>query len=45
MKVSLAAGVGSVGHHVGYEFKPVASLEEFEQKQIRDLYIREMILI
>ena len=43
MKVSLAAGVGSVGHHVGYEFKPVASLEEFEQKQIRDLYIREMI--
>ena len=42
-KQALAAGYGSVGHHVGYQFKPVASLEEFEQNQIRDLYIREMI--
>ena len=25
------------------EKKPIASLEQFEQQQIRDLYIREMI--
>jgi nicotinamide mononucleotide adenylyltransferase/predicted nucleotidyltransferase len=33
----------SVNHHMGYNFKPIASLEEFEQNQIRDMYIREMI--
>ena len=33
----------SVNHHLGYGNKPIASLEEFEQQQIRDLYIREMI--
>lgn len=27
----------------GYENKPVVSLEQFEQQQVRDLYIREMI--
>jgi len=34
---------GSVGAFLGYREKPIASLEEFEQNQIRDLYIREMI--
>ena len=33
----------SVNVHLGYENKPIASLEEFEQNQIRDLYVREMI--
>jgi predicted nucleotidyltransferase len=33
----------SVNHTLGYENKPVASMEEFEQKQLRDLYIREVI--
>ena len=33
----------SVNHHLGYENKPIANLEEFEQKQIRDMYIREML--
>jgi len=27
----------------GYENKPIASLEQFEAQQVRDLYIREMI--
>ena len=34
---------GSVGAFLGYREKPIASLEQFEQQQIRDLYIREMI--
>jgi len=34
---------GSVGAYLGYREKPIASLEEFEQNQIRDLYVREMI--
>jgi len=29
--------------YAGYENKPIASLEQFEQQQVRDLYIREMI--
>ena len=28
---------------MGIREKPIASLEQFEQQQIRDLYIREMI--
>tara|TARA_B100000959_G_C14784299_1_gene542860 strand:- start:52 stop:888 length:837 start_codon:yes stop_codon:yes gene_type:complete len=40
MRVKLAA---STGHHQGYEYKPIASMENFEQKQIRDLYIREVL--
>jgi len=39
----LAASTGSVGAFLGYREKPIASMEEFEQNQIRDLYIREMI--
>ena len=39
----LAASTGSVGAFLGYREKPIASLEQFEQQQIRDLYIREMI--
>jgi len=34
---------GSVGAFLGYREKPIASMEEFEQQQIRDLYVREMI--
>ena len=30
-------------HYFGYQYKPVASLEDFEKKQLRDLYIREVI--
>ena len=30
-------------HYLGYQYKPVASLEAFEKKQLRDLYIREVI--
>ena len=41
--MQLAAAYGSVGHTAGYGYKPIASLEEFEQNQIRDLYVREMI--
>ena len=37
----LAASYGSLAHVSGA--KPIASLEGFEQKQIRDLYIREMV--
>ena len=43
MKVKLAANYGSVNHSVGYREKPIASLEQFEQQQIRDLYIRDDI--
>jgi hypothetical protein len=28
---------------MGYQYKPIASMEEFEQNQIRDLYVREVI--
>jgi len=41
--MKLAASTGSVGAFLGYREKPIASLEQFEQQQIRDLYIREMI--
>ena len=34
---------GSVGAYLGYREKPIASMEQFEQQQIRDLYVREMI--
>ena len=30
-------------HYLGYKNKPIASLESFEKKQLRDLYIREVI--
>ena len=30
-------------HYFGYQYKPVASLEDFDKKQLRDLYIREVI--
>ena len=43
IKTKLAASTGSVGAFLGYREKPIASMEEFEQNQIRDLYIREMI--
>ena len=33
----------SRNHYFGYQYKPVASLEDFEKKQLRDLYIREVI--
>jgi len=33
----------NTNNHFGYSFKPVASLEGFEKKQLRDLYIREVI--
>ena len=39
-KQALAA---NTNNHFGYSFKPVASLEGFEKKQLRDLYIREVI--
>jgi len=39
--MKLAASYGGLAHVSGA--KPVVSLEEFEQNQIRDLYIREMI--
>src|SRR5210317_2151317 len=38
----LAASFGGMSA-VGTGARPIASLEEFEQQQIRDLYIREMI--
>ena len=41
--MKLAASYGSIGHHQGYAYKPIASLEQFEQQQIRDMYIREMV--
>jgi len=39
--MNLAASYGGLIHVSGA--KPIATLEEFEQQQIRDLYIREMI--
>jgi len=39
-KKALAA---SRDHYLGYQYKPVASLEDFDKKQLRDLYIREVI--
>ena len=30
-------------HYFGYQYKPVASLEDFDKKQLRNLYIREVI--
>jgi len=39
-KKALAA---SRNHYLGYQYKPVASLEDFDKKQLRDLYIREVI--
>ena len=41
LKPSLAASYGGMMHSVPE--KPVVSLKEFEQNQIRDLYVREMI--
>ena len=38
--MNLAANYTYVGDH-----RPIASLQEFEQQQIRDLYVREMIFI
>jgi len=40
--MNLAASFGGMSA-VGVGARPVVSLEEFEQKQIRDLYVREMI--
>ena len=33
----------SVNHHLGYGNKPMLSMEEYGQQQIRDLYLRDMI--
>jgi predicted nucleotidyltransferase len=41
IKTKLAASYGGLSHVSGS--KPVASMNEFEQKQIRDLYVREVI--
>ena len=41
MKSKLAASYGGLSHVSGA--KPIASMNEFEQKQIRDLYVREVI--
>ena len=41
--MKLAASYGGMAHAGLGTYKPIASLEEFEQQQIRDLYIREMI--
>ena len=40
---ALAANYGMRNHYFGYQYKPVASLEDFDKKQLRDLYIREVI--
>ena len=42
-KQALAANYGMRNHYFGYQYKPVASLEDFDKKQLRDLYIREVI--
>ena len=42
-KKALAANYGMRNHYFGYQYKPVASLEDFDKKQLRDLYIREVI--
>jgi len=39
--MNLAASYAN--HFMGYQFKPIATLEEFEQNQVRDLYVRDMI--
>ena len=36
---ALAANYGMRNHYFGYQYKPVASLEDFDKKQLRDLYI------
>ena len=41
--MKLAASFGGAAAHIGLAQKPIASLNEFEQQQIRDLYIREQI--
>jgi hypothetical protein len=41
IKTKLAASYGGLSHVSGA--KPVASMNEFEQNQIRDLYVREVI--
>jgi predicted nucleotidyltransferase len=41
LKAKLAASYGGMMHSAPE--KPVVSMEEFEQNQIRDLYVREMI--
>ena len=41
--MKLAASYGGMANAGLGTYKPIASLEEFEQQQIRDLYIREMI--
>ncbi len=41
--MALAASYGALGHHAGYGYKPIANLNEYEQNQIRDLYVRKMI--
>ena len=44
MKVSFKKSLAAnTNNHMGYNFKPMASLEAFEKKQLRDLYIREVI--
>ena len=39
--MNLAASYTTGMGHMNY--RPIASLEQFEQKQIRDMYIREML--
>ena len=41
--MNLAAAYGGLGQVHGVGYKPVANLNEYEQNQIRDLYVREMI--
>ena len=41
--MALAASYGALGQVHGVNYKPIANLNEYEQQQIRDLYIREMI--
>jgi hypothetical protein len=41
--MNLAASYGALGQVHGVSYKPIANLNEYEQQQIRDLYIREMI--
>jgi hypothetical protein len=41
--MNLAASYGALGQVHGVNYKPIANLNEYEQQQIRDLYIREMI--
>jgi len=41
--MKLSASFGGAAAHIGLAQKPIASLNEFEQQQIRDLYIREVI--